>query len=103
MRSKLAEARKAMGMKQEDVANKIGVTKSFISYIENGRMNPSLNVALQLAELYNIEIDPTDKVQQAFLTLGRLPVKDIYHVASVFGIEFDSNGFFKEDNYDNEK
>lgn len=99
MRTKLVLARKNKGLTQDQVAEQIGVTKSFVSYIENGRMNPSLKVAFDIAKLYGIEIDPTGKIFKAF-SFGRLsilPIKDLYHVSSVLGVEFDSNEIFKED------
>lgn len=98
MRSKLKLARKSAGLKQEELAERIGVTKSFISYIESGRMNPSLNVAFDIAEILNIDIDETGKIFEAFQTmLRKMPIKDVYHIARVFSVDFDPNGIFKED------
>jgi DNA-binding XRE family transcriptional regulator len=85
-------------MTQEQVADQIQVTKSFISFLENGRMSPSLHIAFKLADLYNVEIDETGKVYKAFQKmLKKIPVNDAYEIASIFEVEFDSNGLFKED------
>lgn len=42
---------------QEDIANKFDMTKTGISYWENGKSEPSLEVIEKLAELFNVSID----------------------------------------------
>lgn len=98
MRKELIEKRKSFGYTQEEVAERAGLTKQYISFVENGRQHPSLRGAIKIASVLQVDIDPSKKIAEAFSNLGRIPVKDIYHVASVFGIEFDSKGLFKEVN-----
>ena len=42
---------------QEEIANKFDMTKTGISYWENGKSEPSLEVIEKLAELFNVSID----------------------------------------------
>ena len=96
MRHKLIEARKQIGMTQAQVALTINTTKQYISYLENGKSHPSLDVAFRLSALYNVDIDPQDKVYSAFEHLMYLPTREIYQVADVLGFTFDPYGLFKE-------
>ena len=96
MRQKLIEARKRTGMTQAEVATTINITKQYMSYLENGKGHPSLEIAFRLSALYNVEIDPQDKVYTAFENLLYLPTREIYHVADVLGFKFDPYRLFKE-------
>jgi transcriptional regulator with XRE-family HTH domain len=60
--SKIKDARIKLGMSQKDLADKIGMTSSFISQIENNQISPSLNSFLQIAETLNI--NPTTLLQR---------------------------------------
>lgn len=51
-----------LGMSQKDIADKIGLSSSFISQIENNQISPSLNSFLQIAEV--LGINPTDLLQK---------------------------------------
>lgn len=46
----LREHRKALGMSQEDVAEKAGVHPTHVGLVERGQRTPSLDVASALAE-----------------------------------------------------
>ncbi len=59
--SKIREARIKLGMSQKDLADKIGLTSSFISQTENNQLSPSLNSFLQIANALNIK--PTALLQ----------------------------------------
>ena len=52
--SKIKNARTKRGLSQKDVADKIGLTSSFISQIENNQISPSLNSFFQLAEVLGL-------------------------------------------------
>ncbi|MDI6745182.1 MAG: helix-turn-helix domain-containing protein [Thermodesulfovibrionales bacterium] len=58
----IKNARIRLGMSQKDLADKIGLTSSFISQIENNQISPSLNSFLQIAEA--LGISPTDLLQK---------------------------------------
>lgn len=58
MRQALVEARARAGLSQQDVAEAIGISRPFYTLIERGARNPSLTVALRIAELFGG--DPRD-------------------------------------------
>lgn len=58
---KIREARTRLNMPQKELADKIGMTSSFISQIENNQISPSLNSFLQIAEALGIK--PTGLLQ----------------------------------------
>lgn len=50
----LRKYRDAAGLSQQELADRIGVSKGFISALEGGRSVPSLDRFLQLAEAFGI-------------------------------------------------
>lgn len=46
-----------MGLRQEDLANELGVTRQTINAIENNKYNPTLELALKLAKLFNTPVE----------------------------------------------
>ncbi|MDI9540036.1 MAG: helix-turn-helix transcriptional regulator [Bacillota bacterium] len=48
MRNKLKQLRKEKGLRQEDLADAVDVPRQTIIAIENGRFNPSLELALKI-------------------------------------------------------
>jgi putative transcriptional regulator len=44
-------------MTQADLANRIGVTRQTIIAIEQGRYSPSLEMAFQIARVFNVGLD----------------------------------------------
>lgn len=44
-------------MTQADLADRIGVTRQTIIAIEQGRYSPSLEVAFQIARVFNVPLD----------------------------------------------
>lgn len=54
---RLKSLRKSKSLSQEDVANKLNVTKSTISSYERNIITPSVEVLVDLAILYNSSVD----------------------------------------------
>ena len=54
MKNKIKTLRKELKLRQEDIANQLGVTRQTIIAIENDKYNPSLELAMKLAKLLNI-------------------------------------------------
>ena len=50
MRTTIAKLRKDLGLTQEELAEKVGVTRQTIISLEQGRYNPSLQLAYRLAK-----------------------------------------------------
>lgn len=60
--SRIKTARIRLGMSQKELADKMGMTSSFISQTESNQISPSLNSFLQIAEILNI--DPVQLFQK---------------------------------------
>ncbi|WP_226672598.1 helix-turn-helix transcriptional regulator [Rossellomorea aquimaris] len=57
MENKLVEFRKTFGYSQERLAARLGVSRQTIISIEKGKYDPSLNLAFQLAHVFETSID----------------------------------------------
>lgn len=55
--SNLKQYRKQAGLTQEDLAQKLGVTRQTINAIEQGKYQPSLHLAYLCAQEFNIPIE----------------------------------------------
>lgn len=53
MENKIKERRKEMNLTQEELAREIGVTKQYISELENKGSYPSLERSIQIANVLN--------------------------------------------------
>lgn len=53
---KIQKVRKSTGMTQEDVAYKIGISRAYMGYIEQGRYSPSLEVLEKIARVLKIKM-----------------------------------------------
>ena len=51
MENRIRELRKAAGLRQEDLARELGVTRQTINAIENNKYDPTLGLAMRLARL----------------------------------------------------
>ena len=51
MKTKIKELRKARGLRQEDLAAALHVTRQTIIAIENDKYNPTLELAMRLARV----------------------------------------------------
>ena len=54
---RIKELRKAEGLSQEDLADKMGVERSFISRIETGERGCSMDVAVRLVDVLHTSLD----------------------------------------------
>ena len=45
------------GMTQQQLADRVGVTRQTILSIERGRYNPSVGLALRLAEVFGVSVE----------------------------------------------
>lgn len=57
MKNRLREMRAAQGLRQEDLAEAVGVSRQTIISIENGRYNPSLQLAHRLAREFGLTVE----------------------------------------------
>ena len=57
LKNKLDELRKFKGLTQEEFAKELRVSRQTISAIENGKYNPSLDLAFEIALYFNKTIE----------------------------------------------
>lgn len=57
MKNNIKSYRKKMGLRQEDIAMALNVTRQTINAIENNRYNPTLELAMRLARYFNTRIE----------------------------------------------
>ncbi|AFM41139.1 putative transcriptional regulator [Desulfosporosinus acidiphilus SJ4] len=57
MKNRLEEIRKQRGITQEELADRLEVSRQTISSLENGRYNPSIILAFKIAHLFNLSIE----------------------------------------------
>ena len=57
MKNRLEEIRSGHGIRQEDFAKLMGVSRQTISSLENGRYNPSILLAYKIAKFFNMSIE----------------------------------------------
>ncbi|MBS5679741.1 MAG: helix-turn-helix transcriptional regulator [Clostridiales bacterium] len=53
----LEELRKQRGIRQEDLAQALGVSRQTVISLEKGKYNPSLSLAFKLARYFNLSIE----------------------------------------------
>ena len=53
----LEELRKQRGIRQEDLAQALGVSRQTVISLEKGKYNPSLALAFKLARYFNLSIE----------------------------------------------
>ena len=47
----------ALGMTQEELANRVGVRRKTISRLEKGQYNPSLKLAMDIAAVFSLPVE----------------------------------------------
>lgn len=57
MENHIEEIRKQKGIRQEELAKALGVSRQTISSLENGRYNPSIQLAFKLARYFHVTIE----------------------------------------------
>ena len=57
MKNRLEELRKERGIKQEELASAMEVSRQTIGSLENGRYNPSILLAFKLARYFGMNIE----------------------------------------------
>lgn len=57
MKNKIEAIRKERGIRQEDFAKSLGVSRQTISSLETGRYNPSIFLAYKIARYFDLTIE----------------------------------------------
>ncbi|MCX4364001.1 MAG: helix-turn-helix transcriptional regulator [Clostridia bacterium] len=57
MKNRIEELRMERGIRQEELARTLEVSRQTISSLENGRYNPSIQLAFKLARYFGLRIE----------------------------------------------
>ena len=57
MKNRLEELRKQHGVRQEELADKLEVSRQTIGSLENGRYNPSIILAIKIARFFDLPVE----------------------------------------------
>ena len=57
MKNRIEEIRKDRGIRQEEFAKELGVSRQTISSLETGRYNPSIFLAWKIARYFGMSIE----------------------------------------------
>ena len=57
MKNNIKELRKNRKLRQEDLAEKLGVTRQTIIAIENDKYDPTLELAMKISEFFGVSVN----------------------------------------------
>lgn len=57
MKNKIKELRKGRKMRQEDLAEKLGVTRQTVIAIENDKYDPTLELAMKISVFFGVSVN----------------------------------------------
>ena len=57
MKNRIEEIRTERGIRQEELARAMGVSRQTISSLENGRYNPSITLAYNISKFFGLTIE----------------------------------------------
>ena len=57
MKNRIEELRNERGVRQEELAKEMNVSRQTISSLENGRYNPSILLAYRIAQFFGMAIE----------------------------------------------
>lgn len=57
MKNRIEEIRNLRGIRQEELARQLGVSRQTISSLENGRYNPSILLAYRISRYFDMSIE----------------------------------------------
>ncbi|MBQ6341900.1 MAG: helix-turn-helix transcriptional regulator [Anaerolineaceae bacterium] len=57
MENNIKELRKNKNLRQEDLAEKLGVTRQTIIAIENNKYDPTLELAMKISEFFGLSVN----------------------------------------------
>ncbi len=67
MKTRIKELRARYDLTQDDLAEKVGVTRQTLLYLEKGKYNPSLLLAYKVAKALNSSIEEVFVIEETDL------------------------------------
>jgi putative transcriptional regulator len=55
--TRIKEYRDIRDMKQSELAEAVGIRRETIVHLENGKYNPSLKLAMDIAKIFNVTVE----------------------------------------------
>ncbi|GHH25747.1 MULTISPECIES: helix-turn-helix domain-containing protein [Sphingomonas] len=73
--ARLRKRRKELGLTQAQLFEKTGIAPGYVSFIENGRANPTIDMMVKLAETVGLEIWDMLRpdAKQSAIQMGPIP------------------------------
>lgn len=65
MKNRIQELRRAGGMTQQALADRLNVTRQTIISLEGGRYNPSIFLAYRIAQIFHLSIEQVFLFEEA--------------------------------------
>ena len=57
LKTKVKEYREKAGLKQSELAERVGARRETIVHLENGKYNPSLKLAMDIAKVFQVAVE----------------------------------------------
>lgn len=57
LKTKIKDYREKLGYKQSELADMVGARRETIVHLENGKYNPSLKLAMDIAKVFNVSVE----------------------------------------------
>ena len=57
LKTKIKEYRKRAGLKQSELAELVHARRETIVHLENGKYNPSLKMAMEIAKVFHVTVE----------------------------------------------
>lgn len=57
LETKIKEYREKAGLKQSELAEKVNARRETIVHLENGKYNPSLKLAMDIAKVFDVSVE----------------------------------------------
>ena len=70
MKTRIKELSARDGLRQEDLARKVGCRRETISFVENGEYNPSLLLAVKIARVFEANVEEVFQYDEGELKLN---------------------------------
>ncbi|WP_177241769.1 helix-turn-helix transcriptional regulator [Selenomonas ruminantium] len=55
--TRIQELRRARKMSQSELAEAVGIRRETLSHLENGKYNPSLRLAMDIAKVFGLQVE----------------------------------------------
>ena len=64
LKTKMHEFRKDMGLQQAELAEMVGVRRETVGKLENGKYNPSLKLAMDIAKVFGKSVEEVFRFEE---------------------------------------